>query len=78
MIAKQSALVDDLNGQIESLKQVNSQLDYTWGEKYREMNDVNEKEFDKMQRGLKSLLDRERRENTEKVNKMLSEFKTDM
>jgi len=78
MIAKQSALVDDLNGQIESLKQVNSQLDYTWGEKYREMNDVNEKEFDKMQRGLKSLLDRERRENTEKVNKMQSEFKTDM
>ena len=78
MIAKQSALVDDLNSQIEKLKEVNSQLDYTWGEKYREMNDVNETGYDKMKRDLQSLLDRERRENGEKVNKMLTEFKTDM
>ena len=78
MIAKQSALVDDLNSQIEKLKEVNSQLDYTWGEKYREMNFVNETGYDKMKRDLQSLLDRERRENGEKVNKMLTEFKTDM
>ena len=31
MIAKQSAMVDDLTSQIEKLKEVNSQLDYTWG-----------------------------------------------
>jgi len=67
-----------LNSQIEKLKEVNSQLDYTWGEKYREMNDVNETGYDKMKRDLQSLLDRERRENGEKVNKMLTEFKTDM
>ena len=41
MIARQSAMVDDLTAQMEQLKQVNSQLEYTWGEKYREMNDVN-------------------------------------
>jgi len=35
-------LVDDLNGQIEKLKEVNQQLDYSWGEKYREMADANE------------------------------------
>lgn len=46
MIAKQSALVDDLNGQVEKLKEINSQLDYSWGQKYQEMNSVRETEFD--------------------------------
>ena len=48
MIGKQSKLVDDLNVQIEQLKEVNSQLDYTWGEKYREMNELKDQEFSKM------------------------------
>ena len=61
MIAKQSALVDDLNGQIEQLKSVNSQLDYTWGEKYREATDLKETEFQKMKKDLTGLIDNERR-----------------
>ena len=52
MIAKQSAMVDDLNGQIEKLKEVNSQLDYTWGEKYRDMNEVQNQEIERISKDL--------------------------
>ena len=37
MISRQSGLIDDLNGQLEKLKEVNSQLEFSWGSKYREM-----------------------------------------
>ena len=78
MIAKQSALVDDLNGQIEKLKEVNSQLDYSWGQKYKEMNQVRESEFDSMKRELEQQLDKEKRNNAEKVKSLLTDFKQDM
>ena len=48
MITKQSVLVDDLNSQLEQLKEVNSQLEYSWGQKYREMADMKDQAYEKM------------------------------
>ncbi len=45
-------MVDDQNSQIEKLKEVNQQLDYTWGEKYQQMSEVNDASYDKMKRDL--------------------------
>lgn len=49
MITKQSVLVDDLNTQLEQLKEVNSQLEYSWGQKYREMAEMKDQQYDKLQ-----------------------------
>ena len=78
MIAKQSAMVDDLTAQMEQLKQVNSQLDYSWGEKYRDMNDTNEADFNRMQKDLNQQLDVERRNNAEKIKQLMTDFQQDM
>ena len=78
MIGKQSKLVDDLNVQIEQLKEVNSQLDYTWGEKYREMNELKDEEFSKMKKDLQEQIDKDRRTHSEKVKELMTEFKQDM
>ena len=78
MIAKQSALVDDLNGQIEQLKSVNSQLDYTWGEKYREATETKDAEYAKLKKDLQGLIDSERRAHNEKVKTLVTDFKQDM
>ena len=53
-IANQSSLIDDLNGQLEKLKDVNSQLDYTWGEKYNALEQVKDAEYDKTKRSLQT------------------------
>ena len=78
MIAKQSAMVDDLTAQMEQLKQVNSQLDYSWGEKYRDMNDTNEADFNRMQKDLNQQLEVERRNNAEKIKQLMTDFQQDM
>lgn len=78
MIGKQSAMVDDLNGQIEKLKEVNSQLDYSWGKKYQEMNSIRETEFDQMKKDLTHQLDKEKRTNAEKMKDLITDFKQDM
>ena len=43
-------MVDDLNTQLEQLKEVNSQLEYSWGQKYREMVEFKDQEYEKLEK----------------------------
>ena len=78
LIARQSAMIDDLNGQIEKLKEVNTQIEFSWAEKYRDMAEVKDEEYSRMKRDLKDQLDKERRTHAEKVKQLLADFKADM
>ena len=53
-------------------------MDYTWGQKYHEATDLKETEFQKMKKDLSGLIDKERRENGEKVKTLITDFKLDM
>lgn len=44
MITKQLSAIDELNQKISALKDVNNQLEYTWGQKYQD--DIAKKDRD--------------------------------
>ena len=71
-------MVDDLTSQIEKLKENNQQIDFTWAEKYKEMNEVKDADYAKMKKLLTDNLDKERRGGAEKIKAMMQEFKEDM
>ena len=50
-------------------------MDYTWGEKYREMNELKDQEFSKMKKDLQEQIDKDRRAHSEKVKELMTEFK---
>jgi hypothetical protein len=42
VITRQLSVIDELNQKITALKEVNNQLEYSWGQKYQE--DINKKD----------------------------------
>ena len=75
MITKQSAMVDDLNLQIEKLKEINQQIEYSWAEKFREMHELHKSDFEEMKHSLTDQLNKEKRSNIDKAKDMVTEFK---
>ena len=47
VITKQLAAIDELNHKISALKDVNNQLEYTWGQKYQDDIAKKDKEITK-------------------------------
>ena len=47
VITKQLAAIDELNHKISALKDVNNQLEYTWGQKYQDDISKKDKEITK-------------------------------
>ena len=42
MITRQSSMIEELNKQVERLKEINTQLEYSWDQKYNQMIEVKE------------------------------------
>ena len=78
MITRQSTLVDDLNSQLEQLKEVNSQLEYSWSQKYREMAELKDSEFDKLQRESNQKVTEIKKKSEGTMKNLLADFKDDM
>ena len=71
-------MVDDLNTQLEQLKEVNSQLEYSWGQKYREMVEFKDQEYEKLEKETQQKVTEIKKKSEETVKSLLMDFKDDM
>ena len=60
------------------MKEVNSQLEYSWSQKYRELNELRDREYDKLQSDTQHQIKELKTKSEMTVKSLLADFKDDM
>lgn len=78
VITRQSAIVDDLNSQLEKLKEVNGQLEYSWNQKYMEMVNVKDLDYNEACDDYKRQLSEQKNKYDSQIRELKKEFQHDI
>ena len=78
MITRQSVMIDDLNAQIEKLKEINGQLEYSWNQKYTEMVNVKDLDYNEINDDYKRQLTEQRLKHESQIRELKKEFQHDI
>ena len=78
MITRQSVMIDDLNAQLEKLKEINGQLEYSWNQKYTEMVNVKDLDYSEINDDYKRQLTEQRLKHESQIRELKKEFQHDI
>lgn len=78
MITRQSVMIDDLNAQLEKLKEINGQLEYSWNQKYTEMVNVKDLDYNEINDDYKRQLTEQRLKHESQIRELKKEFQHDI
>jgi len=78
VITRQSVMIDDLNAQLEKLKEINGQLEYSWNQKYTEMVNVKDLDYNEINDDYKRQLTEQRLKHESQIRELKKEFQHDI
>jgi gas vesicle protein len=71
-------MIDDLNAQLEKLKEINGQLEYSWNQKYTEMVNVKDLDYNEINDDYKRQLTEQRLKHESQIRELKKEFQHDI
>ena len=78
VISTQSELVDDLNGKMEKLKDINSQLEHSWSNKFRAMVTEKNNSYEEFARETQGNYENLEKKSEQQMSRLISDFQRDL
>lgn len=78
VISRQSTVIDELHKQVDQLREINSQLEYSWGQKYTEMVNAKDLEYTETCADYKNQVNELKVRSETTVRELKKEFQHDI